>query len=156
MTVHHCNKMTEIVTSDGVDHTEDEIIFSKLQILELTHLSSLISFCSGNHAINFPSLENVKVNGCLQMKIFSFGVLNTPKLRGIELANQQHWEGNLNATIAANQLKVRPYFQASKFPALWHGGIQGRLFYNVKSLTVDKCAISDIPVLANLLPFLNK
>ncbi|XP_058007404.1 uncharacterized protein LOC110653611 isoform X2 [Hevea brasiliensis] len=156
ITVRSCDKMTEIVTSDGDDHTEDEIIFSKLQILKLTHLSSLFSFCSGNHAFNFPSLENVKVKGCLQMKIFSFGVLNTPKLRGIELADQQHWEGNLNATIAANQLKVRPYFQASKFPALWHGGIQGRLFYNVESLTVDKCAISDIPVPANLLPCLNK
>ncbi|XP_058007400.1 uncharacterized protein LOC110649893 isoform X3 [Hevea brasiliensis] len=155
MRVSCCNKMTEIVTSDGDDHREDEIIFSKLQILELTHLSSLISFCSGNHAFNFPSLENVKVNKCLQMKIFSFGVLNTPKLRGIRLQNQQHWEGNLNASIAANQL-VHPYFQVSQFPALWHGGIQGRLFHNVQSLTVDKCAISDIPVPANLLQFLNK
>ncbi|XP_058007428.1 uncharacterized protein LOC110661427 isoform X2 [Hevea brasiliensis] len=154
MTVHSCNEMTEIVTSDGDDHTEDEIIFSKLQILELTYLSSLISFCSGNHAFNFPSLENVKVNKCLQMKIFSFGVLNTPKLRGIELANQQHWEGNLNATIESSLSMT--YFQASKFPELWHGGIQGRLFHNVQSLTVDQCAISDIPVPANLLQFLNK
>ncbi|KAF2294547.1 hypothetical protein GH714_012466 [Hevea brasiliensis] len=159
MTVSSCNKMTEIVTSDGDDHTEDEITFRKLQILELTYLSSLISFCSGNHAFNFPSLENVRVFECSQMKIFSFGVLNTPKLRGIELAelaDQQHWEGNLNATIGPSQSEVRPYFQASKFPALWHGGIQGRLFHNVQSLTVDKCAISDIPVPANLLQFLNK
>ncbi|KAF2294507.1 hypothetical protein GH714_012077 [Hevea brasiliensis] len=154
MTVHNCNKMTEIVTSDGDDHTEDEIIFSKLQILELICLSSLVNFCSGNHALNFPSLENVKVNGCLQMKIFSFGVLNTPKLRGIELAAQQHWEGNLNATIESNLSMT--YFQASKFPALWHDGNQGRLFHNVQSLTVDQCAISDIPVPANLLQFLNK
>ncbi|KAF2294475.1 hypothetical protein GH714_011728 [Hevea brasiliensis] len=154
MTVRCCNKMTEIVTSDGDDHTEDEIIFSKLQILELIYLSSLISFCSGNHAFNFPSLEDVRVNECSQMKIFSFGVLNTPKLRGIELAHQQHWEGNLNATIGPNQSMT--YFQASKFPELWHGGIQGRLFHNVQSLTVDQCAISDIPVPANLLQFLNK
>ncbi|KAF2294492.1 hypothetical protein GH714_011927 [Hevea brasiliensis] len=156
MTVSRCNKITEIVTSDGDDHTEDEITFRKLQILELTYLSSLISFCSGNHAFNFPSLENVRVFECSQMKIFSFGVLNTPKLRGIKLANQQHWEGNLNATIGPSQLEVRPYFQASKFPELWHGGIQGRLFHNVQSLTVDQCAISDIPVPANLLQFLKK
>ncbi|KAF2294527.1 hypothetical protein GH714_012240 [Hevea brasiliensis] len=154
MTVYSCKKMTEIVKSDGVDYTEDEIIFSKLQILELTSLSSLISFCSGNHAFNFPSLENVKVDQCLHMKIFSFGVLNTPKLRGIRLQNQQHWEGNLNATIESSLSMTN--FQASKFPVLWHGGIQGRLFYNVKSLTVDKCAIFDIPVPANVLPFLNK
>ncbi|KAF2294542.1 hypothetical protein GH714_012397 [Hevea brasiliensis] len=154
MTVSGCNKMTEIVTSDGDDHTGDEIIFNKLQILELTHLSSLISFCLGNHAFNFPSLENVKVNECLQMRIFSFGVLNTPKLRGIELTNQQHWEGNLNATIESSLSMT--YFQASKFPELWHGGNQGRLFHNVQSLTVDQCAISDIPVPANLLQFLNK
>lgn len=93
--------MTEIVTSDGDDHTEDEIInFDKLKCLELNGLPGLISFCSGNNAFNFPALENVTVKGCSRMKIFAFGDLNTPKLRGILLGDQQRWEGNLNATLA--------------------------------------------------------
>ncbi|KAF2294545.1 hypothetical protein GH714_012455 [Hevea brasiliensis] len=63
---------------------------------------------------------------------------------------------NLATLVVGYCEGLKTYFQASKFPALWHGGIQGRLFYNVQSLTVDQCAISDIPVPANLLQFLNK
>ncbi|KAG8650679.1 hypothetical protein MANES_07G060708v8 [Manihot esculenta] len=155
MTVRRCNMMTEIVTSDGDDHTEDEIInFDKLKFLELDDLPHLISFCSGNNAFNFPALENVTVNRCSRMKIFAFGLLNTPKLRGILLGDQQHWEGNLNATLA--EMRVDQYFKASEFPELWHDGMQGRLLRNVKRLEVDKCAMYNKAIPSNVLVFLNK
>uniref|UniRef100_A0A2C9WIT6 AAA+ ATPase domain-containing protein n=1 Tax=Manihot esculenta TaxID=3983 RepID=A0A2C9WIT6_MANES len=142
MTVGDCSRMTEIVTSDGDDQTEDEIInFDKLKFLELDDLPHLISFCSGNNAFNFPALENVTVNGCSRMKIFAFGLLNTPKLRGILLEHQQRWEGNLNATLAE---------------MLWHDGMQGRLLRNVKRLEVDKCAMYNKAIPSNVLVFLNK
>ncbi|KAG8650650.1 hypothetical protein MANES_07G062348v8 [Manihot esculenta] len=142
MTVQYCHMMTEIVTSYGDDHTEDEIInFDKLKCLELDGLPGLISFCSGNNAFNFPALENVTVKGCSRMKIFAFGDLNTPKLRGILLRDQQHWEGNLNATLAE---------------MLWHDGMQGRLLRNVERLEVDKCAMYNKAIPSNVLVFLNK
>ncbi|KAG8650690.1 hypothetical protein MANES_07G061980v8 [Manihot esculenta] len=155
MTVRRCNLMTEIVTSDGDDHTEDEIInFDKLKCLELDDLPGLISFCSGNNAFNFPALENVTVKGCSRMKIFAFGDLKTPKLRGILLGDQQHWEGNLNATLAA--MTFCKYFKASEFPELWHDGMQGRLLRNVERLEVDKCAMYIKAIPSNVLVFLNK
>uniref|UniRef100_A0A2C9WHI5 Uncharacterized protein n=1 Tax=Manihot esculenta TaxID=3983 RepID=A0A2C9WHI5_MANES len=120
MTVRDCGMMTEIVTSDGDDHTEDEIInFNKLKCLELDGLPGLISFCSGNNAFNFPALENVTVKGCSRMKIFAFGDLNTPKLRGILLGDQQRWGGNLNATLA--EMTFYQYFKASEFSRLCSG-----------------------------------
>ncbi|KAG8650665.1 uncharacterized protein LOC110619225 isoform X2 [Manihot esculenta] len=155
MKVGDCGMMTEIVTSDGDDHTEDEIInFHKLKCLELDGLPGLISFCSGNNAFNFPALENVTVNGCSRMKIFAFGDVNTPKLRGILLQYQQRWEGNLNATLA--QMTLYQYFKASEFPELWHDGMQGRLLRNVKRLEVDKCAMYNKAIPSNVLVFLNK
>ncbi|XP_043814222.1 uncharacterized protein LOC110608107 [Manihot esculenta] len=155
MTVQRCNMMTEIVTSDGDDHTEDEIInFDKLKFLELYGLPGLISFCSGNNAFNFPALENVTVNRCSRMKIFASGLLNTPKLRGIRLGDQRHWEGNLNATLA--EMPFCQYFKASEFPELWHDGMQGRLLRNVKRLEVDKCAMYNKAIPSNVLVFLNK
>uniref|UniRef100_A0A2C9VJ07 AAA+ ATPase domain-containing protein n=1 Tax=Manihot esculenta TaxID=3983 RepID=A0A2C9VJ07_MANES len=155
MTVRRCKMMTEIVTSDGDDHTEDEIInFDKLKCLELDYLPGLISFCSGNNAFNFPALENVTVNECSRMKIFAFGDLNTPKLRGILLGDQQRWEGNLNATLA--EMTFCKYFKASEFPELWHDGMQGRLLRNVERLEVDKCAMYNKAIPSNVLVFLNK
>ncbi|KAF2294477.1 hypothetical protein GH714_011749 [Hevea brasiliensis] len=79
-------------------------------------------------------LETLSVNGCNSLTNIVPSSSSFPNLATLEMT----------------------YFQASKFPELWHGGIQGRLFHNVQSLTVDQCAISDIPVPANLLQFLNK
>ncbi|XP_043814219.1 uncharacterized protein LOC110605262 isoform X3 [Manihot esculenta] len=155
MTVRGCKMMTEIVTSDGADHTEDEIInFDKLKCLELNGLPGLISFCSGNNAFNFPALESVIVNECSRMKIFASGDLNTPKLRGIFLGYKQRWEGNLNATL--EEMTFCKYFKASEFPEFWHDGMQGRLLRNVERLEVDKCAMYNKAIPSNVLVFLNK
>ncbi|KAF2306665.1 hypothetical protein GH714_020240 [Hevea brasiliensis] len=111
MIIQDCKMMTEIVASDG-DHNEDEIIFCKLKYLELSGLSSLTSFCTGNHVFNFPSLEIVIVQYCFRMKKFSGGFLITPKLRGIRLnkyADKQHWEGNLNSTMACQLTNMQMF-----------------------------------------------
>ncbi|KAF2306656.1 hypothetical protein GH714_020153 [Hevea brasiliensis] len=160
MIIQYCKMMTEIVASDG-DHNENEIIFCKLKYLELSGLSSLTSFCTGNHVFNFPSLEIVIVERCFRMKKFSGGSLITPKLRGIRLnkyADKQHWEGNLNATIACQltNMQVGTDFRVSQFPELWNGKIQGKLFHNVESLTVDTCTFTSNAIPAHLLQFLNK
>ncbi|KAF2306662.1 hypothetical protein GH714_020217 [Hevea brasiliensis] len=152
--------MTEIVASDG-EHNEDEIIFCKLKYLELSGLSSLTSFCTGNQVFNFPSLEIVIVESCFRMKKFSGGFLITPKLRGIRLnkyADKEHWEGNLNETIACQltNIQVGRHFKVSEFPELWIGKIQGKLLHNVESLTVDTRTFTSNAISAHLLQFLNE
>jgi hypothetical protein len=78
--------MTEIVTKEGGDEAGDEICFSQLKYFELHCLPSLKGFNLSNRTIRFPLLEQVIVTGCPELKIFSNGVLSTPKLTKVELA----------------------------------------------------------------------
>ncbi|KDO58840.1 hypothetical protein CISIN_1g0469681mg, partial [Citrus sinensis] len=57
--------------------------------------------CLGNYTLEFPSLERVVVRQCPKMKIFSQGVVDTPKLNKVKLTEGEEgcWEGNLNDTI---------------------------------------------------------
>ncbi|XP_050237652.1 uncharacterized protein LOC126687219 [Mercurialis annua] len=162
-----CDMMTEVVENDG-DGTEDEVVFSKLKTLKLRDLRRLASFTPGNHAFSFPLLEEVFIDSCPQMKIFSAGVLSTPKLRSIrniKATDNQFWEGTLNATVAYLFVEsrlpqgVESIIHMSQFPALkerWHDQHLGRRFLSVESLTVDGCASFPKALSANLLHSLNK
>ena len=99
-----CNKMTEIVRDEGGDEAGDEISFTKLEFLWLRCLPSLKGFHLSNRSIKFPLLEYVTVTKCPELKMFSNGVLSTPKLKEVELAEDNEngkdlWEGDLNTTI---------------------------------------------------------
>ncbi|TXG69540.1 hypothetical protein EZV62_004475 [Acer yangbiense] len=82
MWIENCNEMTEIVANGDVK--EDKIIFNKLWTLELTDLSNLTSFYSGNYILNFPSLNELQVTRCPKMKFFSSRISSTPMLQQIE------------------------------------------------------------------------
>ncbi|XP_022747892.1 disease resistance protein At4g27190-like [Durio zibethinus] len=107
MRISYCGKIEEIIEgSDGDrDEVKDEIIFPKLNLLELSGLSNLESFCSsGNHTFGFPSLATVLMHECPKMKMFSKGGLNAPmlhKVRPHEWEDEEEWiwEGSLNSTI---------------------------------------------------------
>ena len=114
LVITECNRMTEIVRDEGKDEAKDEISFSQLKYLELHCLPSLNGFNLSNHTIRFPSLTEVIVTGCPELKIFSNGVLSTPQLTKVEQAKDNYkypegiyypmnsktlWEGDLNTTI---------------------------------------------------------
>ncbi|KAG6701566.1 hypothetical protein I3842_08G171600 [Carya illinoinensis] len=83
MTVTDCKRITEIVAmEDGEANVE--ITFKKLTYLELDGLPNLTHFGSGPYSFGFPSLDEVIVRCCPEMKTFSHGVLSTPKLKGVE------------------------------------------------------------------------
>ncbi|KAL5807574.1 hypothetical protein ACOSQ3_030460 [Xanthoceras sorbifolium] len=99
--VSKCKMIEEIIIHEG-DEVEDRIIFKKLSYLELQCLPSLTSFYSGNYTIEFPSLTQVSVRECPNIKIFSRGVLSAPRLCKIQTSEAEgdgFWEGNLNTTI---------------------------------------------------------
>ncbi|XP_044472973.1 probable disease resistance protein At4g27220 [Mangifera indica] len=101
LNVYGCKKMTEVIL-DEEEGTEDEIIFRKLKRLSLVNLTSLTSFCSGNHSLKFPSLEEFIFRGCPKLSTFSRGVLSTPRLRKVQLTlgvDKDCLEGDLNTTI---------------------------------------------------------
>jgi len=96
MSINYCSMVTEIEANEG-DGIKDEIVFSKLERLELYRLPTLTSFCSEKHSFDFPSLVEVTVEQCPEMKFFSNGALSTPKLRRVNLTKVE--KKNLNTTI---------------------------------------------------------
>ncbi|RHN78910.1 hypothetical protein MtrunA17_Chr1g0171081 [Medicago truncatula] len=91
--------MLDVVKVDQ-EKAEEEIIFENLEILEFSSLLSLRSFCNGKQAFIFPSLLDVVVKGCPQMKIFSSGFTVAPFLIAVEVENEKkRWKDDLNTTI---------------------------------------------------------
>ncbi|XP_022723801.1 uncharacterized protein LOC111280650 [Durio zibethinus] len=113
MSITDCQMIEEIIAR-GSDALMDGIVCSQLKTLELGCLPSLSSFCSGNYAFGFPSLEELIMRQCPKMEIFTTGGLSTPMLQGIQSAEGEylgHWEGNLNAI-------VQQLFTEKVFPSL--------------------------------------
>ncbi|XP_054781980.1 uncharacterized protein LOC129289203 [Prosopis cineraria] len=70
LSVIECGSIQEIVAKgDGLD--QDEIKFENLKKLYLHSLPRLDSFYTGRSSMKFPSLEQVSILNCSQMKIFS-------------------------------------------------------------------------------------
>ncbi|KAL4325668.1 hypothetical protein GQ457_11G019040 [Hibiscus cannabinus] len=106
MSIRECREVTEIVENDEekAGETVEEIVFSKLVVLELNTLSSLLYFSSGGYALKLPSLEEITVIQCPYLITFHGGKeLNTPKLNKVwvtEEMDRSCWEGDLNATVS--------------------------------------------------------
>ena len=100
MSVSECERITEVVLGKRGEAGE-VITFTQLTYLKLDSLPKLASFCFGSYSFELPSLEEVIVRQCPEMKIFSRGALGTPKLKRV-LATQEdewHWKADLNTTI---------------------------------------------------------
>ncbi|KAH9686955.1 Disease resistance protein [Citrus sinensis] len=99
-----CKMIEENIQLQVGEEVKGCIVFEKMNYLTLHCLPSLTSFCSGNYTLEFPSLIQVVVRQCPKMKIFSQGVVDTPKLNSVKLTEEyddeeECWEGNLNDTI---------------------------------------------------------
>ncbi|KAE8710585.1 Detected protein of unknown function [Hibiscus syriacus] len=106
MSIRECREVTEIVEDDeeAAAGTLEEIVFSKLVILKLNDLPSLLYFSSGSYALKFPSLEEITVIQCPSLINFHGGtLLSTPKLNKVWVAEDMDrscWEGDLNTTVS--------------------------------------------------------
>ena len=100
MSVSECERITDVVTGEGGEASE-VITFTQLTHLKLNCLPNLSSFCSRSYSFEFPSLEEVIVRECPEMKTFSHGALGTPKLERVQATQEEefHWKANLNTTI---------------------------------------------------------
>ncbi|GAY54355.1 hypothetical protein CUMW_156120, partial [Citrus unshiu] len=166
MNVTDCKMIQQIIQQVG-EVEKDCIVFSQLKYLGLHCLPSLKSFCMGNKALEFPCLEQVIVEECPKMKIFSQGVLHTPKLRRLQLTEEDdegRWEGNLNSTIQKLFVEMVGFcdlkcLKLSLFPNLkeiWHvQPLPVSFFSNLRSLVIDDCMNFSSAIPANLLRSLN-
>ncbi|XP_031254302.1 uncharacterized protein LOC116112287 [Pistacia vera] len=113
MSLKSCHMLIEIVENEGEGDatTSTEIVFDNLKKLSLRWLGNLVCFCSRNYSFNFPSLEELIIGECPDMKTFSQGILSTPKLHKVnyesynetkakwDIMEVENEENDLNKTI---------------------------------------------------------
>ncbi|KAH1045326.1 hypothetical protein J1N35_036110 [Gossypium stocksii] len=142
MEVSWCRKMTEIVAHKGDYH--QTIVFGKLKCLELSYLDSLTNFCPGSYTFNFPCLEEVVVEECPKLMIFSDGVLSTPQLQSVKQGRfdkKECWVGDLNTTT--QQCIEKDLTISDTFPELeiWQRNPQEILeLQNITKMEFYKCS----------------
>nr|XP_011465622.1 PREDICTED: uncharacterized protein LOC101312545 [Fragaria vesca subsp. vesca] len=69
--VKNCVRLVEIVGSrEDDDNLGNEIVFSRLEYLELSNLPKLRGFCSRDCIVKFPSLDQLLISKRLKLKIF--------------------------------------------------------------------------------------
>ncbi|XP_059658661.1 uncharacterized protein LOC132304984 [Cornus florida] len=96
LSVRGCDAIEEIIKNEDQgeeDGAMDEIVFPKLQLMNLYHLPNLTSFCWANNAFKLPSLQSVTLEECDKMQTFTFGQISTPV---IELYNEDKKVSDLN------------------------------------------------------------
>ncbi|XP_007030033.2 PREDICTED: probable disease resistance protein At4g27220 [Theobroma cacao] len=101
MSITDCKMVENIVACVG-EEMKDGIVFTQLKYLELNCLPNLECFCLESCDLVFPSLEQLIVMQCPNMKIFSKGELSTPKLQKVQVTEDEaegHTEGSHNTTI---------------------------------------------------------
>ncbi|XP_039172871.1 uncharacterized protein LOC120295650 [Eucalyptus grandis] len=151
-------------------HFHDEEFFCKLRVLELHYLSkespmSIYHFVesltnlenSGGYTLIFPLLEDVIVSECPNMKFFSNGTIEAPKLERVQVDPKElsgpkkyryFWKGNLNITLEnmckemATVTRVK-FMRLYEFPELirkWHSELNPiKSSLQLRTLMVDKC-----------------
>ncbi|XP_048135747.1 uncharacterized protein LOC125315330 [Rhodamnia argentea] len=77
--ISNCRILTEVISDKGSKEGH-EVAFHHLKCMELDGLIELKCFSSGGCALIFPLLEDVIVNVCPNMKFFSEGPIEAPKL----------------------------------------------------------------------------
>ncbi|CAK7340768.1 unnamed protein product [Dovyalis caffra] len=86
-----------------------------------------------------PSLKEVSVQRCPNMKIFSPGLLSTPKLRGVRgPMDKKWWRGNLNATIQQLYTEMLIVDECAFVSNAIPSNLL-KLMKNLDSITVKKC-----------------
>ena len=67
--IRDCQAIQEIVSKEG-DHesNDEEITFEQLSVLSLDSLPSIVGIYSGTFKLKFPSLDQVTLTECPQMK----------------------------------------------------------------------------------------
>ncbi|XP_031376653.1 uncharacterized protein LOC116192285 isoform X2 [Punica granatum] len=157
ISVVECDALTEIVAcgESGDSDVQEEIAFSRLEVLELDCLMSIKHFCSGSHGLKLPWLTKLTMVGCPEMKIFCQGDISTPKLQDIELrdrwnrAESYKLYSDLNTTMkklfsektllsSMHSLKIS---ESIEWKEIWlgTGSLPSGTFGALRSLTIEDC-----------------
>ncbi|GKV45628.1 hypothetical protein SLEP1_g52690 [Rubroshorea leprosula] len=152
MSITDCDLVEEIVKCME-DNVKDGIVYGQLQSLQLRGLPKLSSFCTGKCDLEFPSLKEVIVIGCPQMKYFSLGKTVTKELQNVQWIDggeKGHWVSDLNSTVQDLYTQKVGYFgfeslklsEFSELIQIWKRNSEELAlpFKKIQSLEVNNCS----------------
>ncbi|XP_039162932.1 uncharacterized protein LOC120290648 [Eucalyptus grandis] len=147
--VSDCNKMREVVAMEESEERKLKAMkFSRLQTLKLCSLKSLISFSSGNCAYEFPSLKNLSILECTELKAF---ILRRPA-PSVETVNEESASFDESPHSFFDEKVVFPnleelHLTAIQSRVLWENEMPNESICELKVLEVKQC-----PNLLNVIP----
>ena len=74
--IRECRRMEEIVLTENVE-IEQDLVFLKLSFLSIEDLQCLVRFYYGNRIVEFPSLKQLQILNCPELKGFIVEAINT-------------------------------------------------------------------------------
>ncbi|KAL8533083.1 hypothetical protein ACS0TY_009362 [Phlomoides rotata] len=80
-----CKNMVKVIEEEVEEYSHETTLFPHLEWLRLYILPELKIFCEWKCALMLPALERVFINSCSKMDRFSLGSLTTPKLKTIQI-----------------------------------------------------------------------
>lgn len=100
-----CDSLEEVIwdgdeetSKSEIEHSE-YIVFRSLAKIELSSLSRLERFNSGHSTIKYPSLVEVKIVDCKNMKMWGPGIHETPKLKFVNKVKLDGPDATINDAV---------------------------------------------------------
>nr|AIU36099.1 vat-like protein [Cucumis melo] len=83
LTIKECKRMRSVIEEGSTeeDGNDEMVVFNNLRHLYIFNCSNLTSFYCGRCIVKFPCLERVFIQNCPEMKVFSLGIVSTPRLK---------------------------------------------------------------------------
>ncbi|KAF8026107.1 hypothetical protein BT93_F2809 [Corymbia citriodora subsp. variegata] len=150
--ISNCKRLTEVISNEGCKEGH-VVAFNQLKHMEFDGLAWLRCFSSGEYILMFPLLGDVIVTRCPNMKFFSKGPIEAPKLEKVHASIAAwFWKENLNLTIQ-NMYEEMATIAGVKSPRLsefldliekWHNKLIPESFSKLETLVVDKCPFVNV------------
>ncbi|KAL6272571.1 hypothetical protein ACE6H2_023263 [Prunus campanulata] len=98
--VGHCENIEQVIAKEDTECADQEITFPRLNSMTLKYLPNLISFSTEAHTLKLPSLMELMVIRCPDLRTFASEVVNThPRIQVHTELGKSEWMGDLNSTI---------------------------------------------------------
>ena len=78
------NMMENIVQRDGEEEAADTIVFPKVSSFKLYNLPNLMSFCIEAYSFEWPSMKEIKISFCYELKTFGSEIQSPRKQKNIK------------------------------------------------------------------------
>ncbi|XVF41565.1 hypothetical protein PTKIN_Ptkin01aG0289600 [Pterospermum kingtungense] len=128
-----CKWLREIIFSEEMEEGKKDVMcFPKLKFLQIRDLYNLIRFCSGNYAIEFPSLKVLNIKHCPKLKEFT----NETKIEG---NYQSGVQALFNEKAAAPSLQRMTISYLRNVKMIFHNKLLAGSFCKLEEMRVDNC-----------------